>query len=84
MTDRQDSPTLIISSNTVYNTSLLSSIYLYRVLVRDPPVREDKPPWYVWSQVTEIHIEAPTVIAAIMTARDLGYIVSHVECMYHD
>jgi hypothetical protein len=91
MKDRTDSVTPIISSNRIYNTSLLSSIYLYRVLVRDPPVRsiypispEDESPWHVWSQVKEILIEAPTVIVAIMTARDVGYTVTHVECMHHD
>ena len=88
MSAKDSSITPMYSSNKVYNTSLLSSIYIYRVLVRDPlgkgiyPIspEEDKH----WFSAIEILIEAPTVLIAIMTARDLGYDVTHVQCMHHD
>jgi hypothetical protein len=90
MSAKQNTNTPIYSSNRIYNTSLLSSSFLYRVVVKDPPeiglhllLSEDEPR-FPWPRVKEILVEAPTVIVAIMTARELGYQVTHVECMYHD
>jgi hypothetical protein len=83
--------TIIYFSDTVYNTSLLSSILLYRVSIEVPPgvvPNTNMLNPYSLKKIDgsgyKILIEAPTAIIAYMTAMELGYVVTHINNMYHD
>lgn len=84
MNAKQDSVTILYSSNRVYDNLALSSDYLYKVVVIQRNIGHPPYSWEIWGKVKEIFIEAPTAFVAIMTATDLEYKIISIELKSHD